>query len=69
MQTYKTIQNEVLRIAVDQIRDFYRSCLHRCSYFSFVTNKATSHGKEILSVCRIKRTLYTQNKFDHVSFT
>ena len=48
--TSKTIQNEILGIAADQIRGFYRSCLHHCSHFSLITDEVTSHGKEILSV-------------------
>ena len=49
--TSKTIQNEILGIAADQIRGFYRSCLHRCSHFSLIADEVISHGKEMLSVC------------------
>lgn len=40
--TSKTIQNEILEIAADQIREFY---------ISIMGDEVTSHGKEILSVC------------------
>ena len=49
--TSKTIQNEILGIAADQICGFYQSCLHCCSHFSLIADEVTSHGKEILSVC------------------
>ena len=47
----KNIQNEILEIAADQIRDFYRECLRECAHFSVVADEVTSHGREILSVC------------------
>ena len=47
----KNIQNEILEIAADQIRDFYRECLRECAHFSVVADEVTSHGQEILSVC------------------
>ena len=49
--TSKTTQNEILEIAANQIRDFYRNCLQHCSHFSLIADEVTSHGKEILSVC------------------
>ena len=47
----KNIQNEILEIAADQIRDFYRECLRECAHLSVVADEVTSHGQEILSVC------------------
>ena len=47
----KTIQNEILLLLADQVRDFYRDCLQRCSHFSLICDEVTSHGKEILAVC------------------
>ena len=47
----KNIQNEILEIAADQIRDFYKECLRECAHFSVVSDEVTSHGQEILSVC------------------
>ena len=49
--TSKTIQNEILGIAANQIRDFYRRCLGKSPHFSIMADQVTSHGKEILSVC------------------
>ena len=49
--TSKTVQNEILEIAADQIRAFYRTCIQKCPHFSLIADEATSHGKEILSVC------------------
>ena len=47
----KNIQNEILEIAADQIRDFYREYLREWAHFSVVADEVTSHGQEILSVC------------------
>ena len=49
--TSKMIQNEILKIAVNQIRSFYRECLKTCSHFSIMADEVICHGKEILSVC------------------
>ena len=49
--TSKTIQNEILDIAANQIRILYHNCLEKCSSFSIIADEVTSHGKEILSVC------------------
>ena len=49
--TSKTIQNEILEIAADQVRAFYRTCLQKCPHYSLIADEVTSHGKEILSVC------------------
>ena len=62
--TSKTIQNEILEIAADQVREFYRSCLHNCPHFSLIADEVTSHGKEILSVCL--RLLEIDHKSFHV---
>ena len=42
----KTIQNEILGIAADQIREFYRRCLRKSPHFSIMADEVTSHGKE-----------------------
>ena len=49
--TSKTVQNEILGIAANQIRDYYRSCLRKSPHFSIMADEVTSHGKEILAVC------------------
>ena len=51
LYTSKTVQNEILQVAADQIREFCRVCLEKCSHFSILGDEVTSHGKEILSVC------------------
>ena len=40
----KTIQNEILDIGADRIREFYRGCLKNCSHFSIMADEVTSHG-------------------------
>ena len=47
----KTVQNELIEIAADQIREFYRECLKSSPHFAIIGDEVTSHGKEILSVC------------------
>ena len=47
----KTIQNEILGKAADQIREFYRRCLRKSPHFSIMADEVTSRGKEILVVC------------------
>ena len=49
--TSKTVQNELIEIGADQIRDFYRECLKNSPHFAIIGDEVTSHGKEILSVC------------------
>jgi hypothetical protein len=44
--TSKTTQNEILEIAANQIRDFYRNCLQHCSHFSLIADEVISHGKK-----------------------
>ena len=51
LYTSKTVQNEVLQIAANQIREFCRNCLVKCPHFSILADEVTSNGKEILSVC------------------
>ena len=47
----KTVQNELIEIAADQIREFYRECLKNSPHFAITGDEDTSHGKESLSVC------------------
>ena len=47
----KAVQNELIEIAADQIRKFYRECLKNSPHFAIIGDKVTSQGKEILSVC------------------
>ena len=51
LYTSKTVQNEILQITADQIREFCRVCSKKYSHFSILADEVTSHGKEILSVC------------------
>ena len=47
----KTVQNELIEIEADQIREFYRGCLKNSPDFAIIGDEVTSHRKEILSVC------------------
>lgn len=47
----KTVQNEIICIAANQIRDFFKKCLSRSPHFSIMADEVTSNGKEILAVC------------------
>ena len=47
----KTVQNELIEIAANQIREFYRECLKNSPNFVIIGDEVTSHRKEILSVC------------------
>ena len=51
LYTSKNVQNDILQIAADQIREFCRICLKKCSHFSILADEVISHSKEILSVC------------------
>ena len=50
LYTSKTIQNEILQIAADQIREFCWNCLVKYPHFLILADEVSSHGKEILSV-------------------
>ena len=47
----KTIQNQLLEIAADQIREFYHKCLKSCPHFSVIADEVTSYGQEAVAVC------------------
>ena len=47
----KTVQNELIEIAADQIREFYRECLKNSPHFAIIGDEVTSHRKEILTGC------------------
>ena len=49
--TSKTIQNEVIAVMANLIRDYFCQCLEKCPHFSLIADETTSHGREILSVC------------------
>ncbi|KAG1666870.1 repressor of the inhibitor of the protein kinase [Nymphon striatum] len=49
--TSKTIQNQIISIAADIIRDYFKSCLTACPHYSIIADETTSNGREILSVC------------------
>ena len=49
--TSKTIQNQVITVMANLIRDHFCQCLEKCPHFSLIADKTTSHGREILSVC------------------
>ena len=49
--TSKTIQNEVIAVMANLIRDYFCQCLEKCPHFSLIADETTSHAREILSVC------------------
>ncbi|KAK2558879.1 Zinc finger MYM-type protein 1, partial [Acropora cervicornis] len=49
--TSKTLQNEVIAVMANLIRDYFCQCFEKCPHFSFIADETTSHGQEILSVC------------------
>ena len=49
--TSKTVQNEVIKIMSDLIRDYFRQCLETSSHFALIADETTSEGREVLSVC------------------
>jgi len=49
--TSKTVQNEIIHVTADLIREFFQRCLQDNPHFSLIADETTSHGQEILSVC------------------
>lgn len=47
----KTIQNEILSISADYIRNFYQKCLDKSPHYAIIADETTSYGREILAVC------------------
>ena len=49
--TNKTIQNEVIAVMANLIRDYFCQCLEKCPHFSLIADETTAHGRENLSGC------------------
>lgn len=49
--TRKTVQNEVLSVIADLIREYFLRCLKETSHFALIADETTSEGREVLSVC------------------
>ena len=49
--TSKTIQNEVLQIAADMVREDLATTVESTGHFSVLGDEVTFQGEEILSVC------------------
>ena len=49
--TSKTIQNEIIGIIADLIREYFHRCLKRSPRFALIADETTSEGREVLSVC------------------
>lgn len=49
--TSKTLQNEVIGVIADTIREYFRKCLEKNPHFSLIADEKTSQGREVLSVC------------------
>ena len=47
----KTVQDEIIRIAANLIRDYFRQCLELCPHFTVIADETNSQGRQILSVC------------------
>ena len=45
------IQNQIIEIISDSIRDFIKKSLSHCGHFSIMADEVTSHNSEILAVC------------------
>ena len=49
--TSKTIQNEIIGVIADLIRDYFHKCLEKSPHFALIGDETTSQGREVLSVC------------------
>ena len=49
--TSKTVQNEIISVMADLIRDYFRQCLEETPHFALIADETTSEGWEVLSVC------------------
>ena len=47
----KTVQDEIIHIAANLIRDYFRQCLELCPHFTVIADETNSQGRQILSVC------------------
>ena len=47
----KTIQNEIIAVYADLIREHFRQCLQKCPHFALMADETASHSREFLSVC------------------
>ena len=49
--TIKTVQNEVIGVIADTIREYFRKCPEKNPHFSLIADETTSQGHEVLSAC------------------
>lgn len=49
--TSKTVQNEIITVMADLIRDYFRQCFVNTPHFALIADETTSEGREVLSVC------------------
>ena len=49
--TSKTVQNGIISVMADLIRDYFRQCLEETPHFALIADETTSEGREVLSVC------------------
>ena len=47
----KTIQNEIIAVYANLIREHFLQCLQKCPHFASMADETASHGREFLSVC------------------
>ena len=46
--TSKTVQNEVIGVIADTIREYFRKCLEKNPHFALIADETTSQGREVL---------------------
>ena len=49
--TSKGVQNKIINIAANLVRDDFRKCLELTPQFALMADERTSQGKEVLSIC------------------
>ena len=49
--TSKTVQNEIISVMADLIRDYFRQCLEETPQFALIADETKSEGRKVLSVC------------------
>lgn len=49
--TSKNIQNDIIKIAADLVRNDVRKCLEKTSHVSLIADETATQGREVLAVC------------------
>lgn len=57
------MQDEIIKIAADLIRDHFRKCLEICPHYTVIADETNSQGRQILSICiRLLDFVVNENK-------